>query len=319
VVDVKSKRITAFVFIFSFVTAYLLNVPVVSAALTGIELSPVTKEIVLQPEDTQKTLSVLIKNRTRLTKQLDITARDFGSLNETGGVLFTGSTGYTEKYGLASWLTLETSSIVLEPGAERKVLVTVDNRESLGPGGHYGAILVSVNDKDSSSGNQVAVQQEISSLVFVNKTGGAKFDLKLDSFSLNSSAFRLPNTVKLRFHNPGNVHVVPRGTAQLKNASGKIVAQGIINEESAYILPESYRQLITELRPVGRPLNLPGKYHLEVAYRYDGLSAVAVRSRPITYGLPLLILVPLIGLTFIYQKRKTLKNKPADIITKSKS
>src|SRR5207244_2068642 len=102
---------------------------------------------------------VILTNHTMTLQELDLSVRDFGSLNDTGGILLEGSNRYTQRYGLASWLSLGTDTVVLQPNETRSVPVTVYNRSSLQPGGHYGAVVASVNSLNGQSGNSVVINQ----------------------------------------------------------------------------------------------------------------------------------------------------------------
>src|SRR5262249_19952363 len=132
---------------------------------SGIALSPFESEISIQPTDTSKTFNLTLTNKTASLQELDLKAQDFGSLNDTGGVLLEGSNSYTQHYGLASWLTLGTDTVILKPGESRSVPVTIDNRSSLQPGGHYGAVVASVNSLNDQSGNHVVIDQRLLSLI----------------------------------------------------------------------------------------------------------------------------------------------------------
>ncbi len=276
----------------------------------GITLSPFEQQISLAPDDTTKTFNLLLTNNTNNLQELSISARDFGSLNDTGGVLLEGSKSYTQKYGLTSWLVLGTDTVVLQPGEKRNIPITIENRSSLQPGGHYGAVVVSVTGLNNQKSNQVLINQQLLSLLFVKKIGGEHYDLKLKEVEQNGNWFNLPTTVKLRFQNPGNVHVAPRGLVKLKAPSGKVLAQGIINAESAYILPETFRELYVPLIKVNSSLPLPGAYKVEVDYRYDGLDVVAHKSYLVRYvNLWLGVLVLLIAVTTASIVKGRKKNK----------
>ncbi len=245
---------------------------------SGISLSPFVQQIALQPNDGARSFSLTFTNHTDTLQELNLASRDFGSLNDTGGVLLEGSSGFTQKYGLTSWLSLEADTVVLQPKESRAVLVSIDNRSSLQPGGHYGAVVASVNSLNDQVGNHVVVNQQLLSLILVDKVGGEHYDLKLDRVNQNGNWLHLPNDIRLRFQNPGNVHVVPRGIVKLKSPSGRVLAQGIINSESAYILPESYRELFVPLTRTASAPPLPGIYHVEVDYRYEGIARTVSKS-----------------------------------------
>ncbi len=278
----------------------------IASAQSGISLSPYEQNITFKATDTQSTYNITVTNNTSTIQELDLTARDFGSLNDTGGVVLEGSNSYTQRYGLASWMTLGTDTVVLNAGESRNVPVTVENRDSLQPGGHYGAVVASVNSLNDQSGNHVVINQQLISLVLVDKLGGERYDLKLDSISQNGNWFNLPSTVRLRFQNPGNVHVIPRGLVRLLSPNGTVISQGIINSESAFVLPESYRELYVPLTPLNKPAPLPGLYHIQVLYRYDGISATAHKQFPVHFvNLADYIAIALIILIVWYVRRRT--------------
>lgn len=249
-----------------------------SSQPVGISISPFLQDITLSGFDTQKTFTVTLTNHTSTIQELTLTSRDFGSLNDTGGLIFEGSKGYSQKYGLASWLTLEKDTVTLQPNESASVLATIDNRTTLQPGGHYGAIVASVGTLDQQQNQTIAINQQLVSLVLVTKTGGEHYDLKLRHIAQNGNWIHLPNTVTLHFQNPGNVHVIPRGLVKLKSPNGTVLAQGIINDASSIVLPQSFRDIPVTLMTVGRALPFPGRYHVEVMYRYEGYDRFATKS-----------------------------------------
>jgi hypothetical protein len=282
--------------------------PTQSTASNAISLSPFVQNITVSESDTIKSFNLELTNHSATIQELDLTTRDFGSLNDTGGVLLKGSADdYSQHYGLTSWLTLEADTVVLQPGEARTILVSVNNRQDLQPGGHYAAVVASVKSLDDQTGNHVVVNQQLLSLILVDKQGGDHYDLKLKSVEQNGNWLHLPNDIKLQFQNPGNVHVVPRGQVLLKNPAGSVIAKGIINSETAFVLPATLRDLYVRLSPVGHSLPLPGVYHVEVDYRYDGIDQTANKSYAVRFiNLKLYTLVILLiggGIWFVRRRR----------------
>jgi hypothetical protein len=282
--DVAAKQqlrscIIACLLVLAVPSAQALAAPAARNTSGGISLSPFLQQISVQSSDVNKTFTLTLTNHTDALQELDLKTQDFGSLNDTGGILLAGSkSSYSQKYGLASWLSLETDTVVLQPKESHSLTVTVNNRQDLQPGGHYGAVAATVNSLNDQSGNRVVINQQLLSLVLVDKVGGEHYDLKLASMTPNGNWFHFPTVVKLRFQNPGNVHVIPRGLVKLKSPSGRVVAQGIINSESAFILPETFRELYVPLSKVGSAYPLPGLYSIEVDYRYDQINRYAVKQ-----------------------------------------
>ncbi len=270
-------------FIFSFFALTLVSVPGKSIAQSeqrGLSVSPVFQEVVFGAEDVQAEFSVTLKNETKEAVTMYPSVVDFGSLDESGGVAFLGQSENLErKYSLASWMRPEKDVLSLDPGETEELQVVIENRETLSPGGHYGAVLFKIGDEAgvSEKENQVAVQQLVSVLVFAKKQGGEVYHLELGESTWSKNLFATPSRVELRFQNPGNIHVVPRGTVTLTDPSGRKVAKGVINQESGFLLPETLRTYPVKLQNLSREF-IPGKYTLTIAYRYDGKEDVVVRE-----------------------------------------
>lgn len=267
----------------------------------GIGISPALQQLNVLPGDSGRTFTITVFNHTKSAKIIALSTKDFGSLNDTGGVLLKNDPSYAKRFGLASWLQLEKTRFTLLPGASEAVQARVENRTDLQPGGHYGAVIATVDGKDTATGNIVNVHQELLSLVLVTKTGGEHYDLALKSLSHNGNWLHLPDDIRLHFQNPGNVHVVPRGTVRLERFGGKVISTGIINTESAFILPGSSRDIYVPMQKVGRQQTPPGDYRIVVEYRYEGIQKTArhtVKFRYLDLKLFAAILFVLMALTW---------------------
>lgn len=249
----------------------------------GITISPAFQQVTLSQNTASATFNFSVINNTDETYEFKLSTVDFGSLDESGGVLFMGQSNKSldYKYGLSQWATLGQDRIVVQPHAKVKVPITIDNKQSLAPGGHYGAVLVSPANVDGHP-SKVEINQVMSSLLFVTKQGGAVYDLKLQDYSVSTHLFSTPARVKLRFQNAGNVHVVPEGVAYITDPKGRLVKQGFINPGSAIVLPETFRQLSIPMETTAVAW-MPGIYHLHVAYRYQGQSSGQTRDVSFLY------------------------------------
>jgi hypothetical protein len=128
------------------------------------------------------------------------------------------------------------------------------------------------------------------------------------------SLLSLPHSVDLNFQNVGNTHLVPRGIVKVFDPSGKTVSQGTINESSSIILPQARRLYTTPLRSL-ISISKPGKYKIEVDFRFDGIDQVRAYQSSFWYiSLPWLIsIILLIGIVayivFRVLTRRSTKNK----------
>lgn len=240
----------------------------------GFIVSPAFQHVILTAGQDQTQYALQLTNTTSIDQNFRLSAVDFGSLDESGGVAFLGTptSELEHRYGLAAWMSLGTNTVFVAAGKSVQVSVTIDNRPSLAPGGHYGAVLataVTDTGKDTAGDPRVNLRQVLSSLVLLTKDGGINAELRLISQSVNRSRLRMPSTTAQRFQNAGNVHLVPRGIIAVKDPTGRVVMRGVLNDGSGNILPESFRRYETPLVSVGAAW-LPGRYQAIATYRYDG-------------------------------------------------
>lgn len=280
-------------------TAVYPPVKSVLSSRGGVTISPAFQQINIDPTQPATTYDFKVTNNSTTSYEFELSVVDFGSLDETGGVLFIGNAekALSYKYALSPWVVLEKDRIVVEPGATEKVPVTVQNKESLAPGGHYGAIVVTLAETSQTSGRKVQINQVLSSLLFVKKLGGEVYGLGLGELKVRTHFFGLPNLIDLRFQNFGNVHVIPRGLITVTDPRGKIVQRGIINADSGIALPETYRMVKVPLQSVGSSW-IPGRYKVILTYRYDdqiisktmSTSFVYLNAGVVTFSIVLVVL-----------------------------
>lgn len=280
-----------------------------------VTISPPAQTVIIGEHQTQASFNYTVTNNDEAaTHNFTLSTADFGSLNESGGVAFVGTDpAQVRQYGLIHWLHLSTTTLTLAPHQTQTVQATVTNDADLAPGGHYGAILVTEQATGpATSSDQVVVRPVLSTLVFVQKQGGERYGLQLAGVT-RANQWWQSLELNLRFYNSGNVDVVPRGVVRLIGPGGREVARAAINQESARILPETYRQLSLILGSDHSAI-WPGRYKLEIQYRYDGKSSFTTVTRTLYYinwwaiaaiiGLAVLLVAGLaLGWRFYHQAR----------------
>ncbi|CAN5379999.1 hypothetical protein BH10PAT3_BH10PAT3_3060 [soil metagenome] len=256
-----------------------------ASKVPDITITPFLQEVRFNASEGTKKFDISLANGSKKAQDFNLSVVDFGSLDDSGGVVFSGSkaSDLVKKYGLANWLQLSSPKIRIEAGQTSIIQATIIDDVSLSPGGHYAAIVASIVGDESPVGAQVSVNQKISSLILATKTGGEKYDMKLSKIEANASLFSLPKSVILHFYNPGNVHVVPRGTVKVLSPSGQLISQGVINQESGYVLPETTRQMTVDIRSIGPVGWQTGSYRVRVDYRYDGIDKYARKEQRLTF------------------------------------
>jgi hypothetical protein len=252
----------------------------------GIGISPVYQNVSIGLDQPQARYVITLANKTGVDQAFKLSIVDFGSLNESGGVAFLGtsSSNFAQKYGLSSWMRLDQEAVTVPDGGRAQIGVTVTNSPSLRPGGHYGAVLATALTAPNGPPVQsrVGVLEVLSSLLLLLKDGGAPPDLRMVSQIVNQDGLRLPTQVEDRFQNAGTVHVVPRGVLEVRDLFGRLVERGALNEDSGAILPQSYRRYNTPLARIATAW-LPGRYEVKTTYRYDGSAVTKTFSSAFWY------------------------------------
>lgn len=277
----------------------------------GFSITPFFQEVNLEQGQKEAVFFLTVENTTDIPAIFRVSVLDFGALDESGGVAFLGASDPERKYGLASWISLEKDALVLNPGEKQNVRVAVENKESLSPGGHYAAIFLKMENDEKSSGENysaVAFNPSFASLIFARKIGGEIYGLEFKGQEMQKQFPKNPSGIKLRFQNTGNVHVVPRGIVKITDPFGREVLRGIINPESAIILPETFRVFPVSLKKTALTI-FPGAYTLSVEYRFDGKDDFAVQKFkfnfiPISFVTTILIIFSLFAGYVWFRKRK---------------
>ena len=269
----------------------------------GITVSPAYQDVTLSPNQVSASQEFFITNNEALPLTFDLATVDMGALNDSGGVVFTGLTAdYESKYGLAKWINLKQATVTIAARSTQKIDFDIVVDDSFGPGGHYGAIVAKPVFDISPSQNQIQLSPRIASLLLVKKVGGEVLDLTATNTTIKSRYWKLPDVIKLSFHNKGNVHLVPRGLVIISDSAGHEVGRGVINPESSYTLPEISRNYSVKIN-YSKSLLWPGKYLLKTAYRFDGSDQLKVQISNITLlNLPLIasiIILPILLLIII--------------------
>ena len=271
------------------------------AAVGGLSIGPFLQEVTIKPGQAESSFLITITNSTTSTLPMRLSVVDFGAADDTGAVNFLPTTDSLErKYGLASWMRLEKDAIILAPKTSQRVKIMIENRESLSPGGHYGAVVFQVDNKqtDDTVRPEVDFTKAVSTLVLAKKLGGEKQSLTLTRSTMSGPPIFFPSEIHLRFLNNGNVHTAPVGEITVADPIGRVVSKGMINPEITMVLPETFRIYKTKL-PINEILWIPGWSTVTIRYRDPGTNSYVTNVSkvfiitPHAIGLTLTILLVL--------------------------
>jgi hypothetical protein len=233
-------------------------------------VSPIYQNVTLKASQAEARYFVNLQNSTATDQAFKLSTLDFGSLNDSGGVAFLGSStsDFAKKYGLAKWMRLDDETVTVPAGETVKLGVTVDNSPSLVGGGHYGAILATAQTApgDKAAQARVGVYEVLSSLILLVKEPSEAPGMEAVLQAHDGTWLAMPITITDRFKNTGTVHVIPRGLVEVKDPAGKVVGRGSLNVDSGIILPEASRSYQTQLMKLAEA-HLPGRYTVTATYR----------------------------------------------------
>jgi hypothetical protein len=267
------------------VIASLLLPTAARAATNTVSLSPSIQDMVLSPAATTVDFKVQLFNNTSGPLDFELRTADFTTIGQSGSLVFSDK---PVERGLANSLRLNTDKITINGGSVQTVTATIDDATKLSPGGHYGAVVARVVSPVASGGNRVSLKQDVSALLFVQTAGQGTRGLELLKPDVRRWQLVLPQQLPLVFRATGNTQVVPRGIVNISR-SGQVIMRGQLNNDSAMVLPGSSRLLETNLKG-NKYYLLPGKYDLDIEYRYDGSLGTSTYHATFWY-LPLGLLI----------------------------
>jgi hypothetical protein len=277
--------------------------------MSGLEISPAILDIEIPSTDEEKTVTFYLTNHTQGSMEIELFALDFQQQQDSGIVQFLSDIKANYTYSLASFVSLPFESFTLESQEEREIPIVIRNRQDLSPGGHYAALVARI--KAPQSPGRTVILPSVAALMLVHKTGGELYNMSLRDYSFPKGmiAFQYPKKIDLLFRNEGNIHLIPRGTIEVRDMRGKLVSKGQINVSSGYVFPTSRRSYSIEMFPVGRsyPISF-NTVHIEGT---DSLhKTVFLTKQSYVYVNPYLLgMILLVGVFGIYKKWQRIRRR----------
>jgi hypothetical protein len=213
------------------------------AATNGLSVGPFLQEVDLAEDQAESSFEITLGNNTKYTLPMLVSVVDFGAADDNGGVNFLPKVDdLSHKYGLASWMSTEKNNLIMAPHSAQQIKVNIQNKDSMSPGGHYGAVIFQL-DRSQLTPDQTNVSflKAVSTLVLAKKPGGGAADLKYSGMTWDGAPLALPSSVHIKLYNTGNIHTTPTGTMTLTNTLGQVVNTDKFNPDNSIILPETLR------------------------------------------------------------------------------
>ena len=260
-----------------------------ASSVAGISVTPAFKQVTVTEGSGQTGVQFEIGNNGTNAQSYKLQLSDFmaDEKSNDSAMLTLDNPNIHSTHRLTPWAAIDKTTLELAPGSSQIVTVRINDDRTLLPGGHYGALLVTSSSGSTvNKASEVSLQEVVSGLIFLTKSGGETYGLNLTGVKSNTAITESGANLALLFQNTGNVHLSPRGIARVYDPIGTLISQGAINADSAIILPQTNRSLLAVMRIAERS-NLPGKYRLTVQYRRDGSEIVTSSNFDFYYAPPL--------------------------------
>lgn len=214
---------------------------------TGFSIQPAFQNIVISNSKPVVDTKILIENTTQQAETFEVFAIEFPSAQHFGSLQFI-DFNQTAIKQQPNYVTFDANQFVLNPQEKREVLLRISDRVDLRPGGTYATVVIRAVTKNIQA--QQPVIPAFSSMLLIRKIDGEIRNLSLIGMSNNTHTFgtKIPDVLELTFQNNGNVHLIPRGQVIVEDIFGKIIKQGILNEESTYVLPDTQKNIPVKLQ-----------------------------------------------------------------------
>jgi len=273
-----------------------------------IFIEPTLSEIFINGSNENYPIPLKVTNNSENNIVINVSAIDFGTQdNSKGKPILNTKLMDKEAFGVKDFIKFERDVLRVNAGESITVNAILENSDQLFSGGHYGAILVNIQNEESNE-DVIDINYTLSSLLFINKESNETLKLVLEEASLNNTVWSLPNSVKLKFSNNNDHHLIPRGVVKIESLFDHLINKGSINLNSERVLPKTNREMPTNLQTVA-DYWIPGFYKLEVSYRHNASSKLNNYQKTIFigWGYYLIFLACLIAL-FVIKKRRAAKH-----------
>jgi hypothetical protein len=165
----------------------------------------------------------------------------------------------TSPYSARSFITLDKSSIHLEPGDSQEVVATLRVPEDATAGGRYAVIYLHTQPMGEG---QVGIITAINVLVYlIIKDSQLAYEGKITGLPTAEVVTGEPVTILTNFQNTGNYHFKIKGEVTVKNSQGKVLDKISIPVTKSSVVPAMTWQLAATFIPPGELP--PGSYSVQ--------------------------------------------------------
>lgn len=260
--------------------------------------------LVLQPGQTTQ-IVLEVRNPTSSPVAIQSIAKDFIIAEDGETPLPVDETNVSNRWSLASWLTITPNNTVIEARKTANVLVTVQAPSDALPGGHYAMVLhrpAAGNNANGVTGATISTQ--VGTLLYVVIDGAMNESAYIDNFQFDKFSEYGPVDFSFDFNNESSMHVRPEITMVIKNLFGRTSGQIVLDQKNVFPgAPRSYAGAWDKVWGFG-----PYTAELTATYGRENLSVTSATASfwilPVRLILAILIVILIIIVIIVSIKRK---------------
>ncbi|MFZ5376879.1 MAG: hypothetical protein ACOZAN_04425 [Patescibacteria group bacterium] len=192
-------------------------------------------EIKLKPgEKTQITLRV--RNGTRNKIELTSMAKDM-LVDDDGITPYTVEENISNRWSLASWMTITPSQHLLNPREIAQLNVLIEVPSDALPGGHYAMVLhqpQTIKPEKATEQASAGVTQRTGTLVYIVVDGPINEEAFIRDFKLPKFSEYGPVPYSYEVENRSDIHIRPKASLEIYNLFGKKIETIIVEPKNIF-------------------------------------------------------------------------------------
>jgi len=301
--------------------------PQEQTGLTNIALTAIPprlgedNSILLDPGERQQ-VQVRVRNESNQPLNVVSRAADF-TVAEDGFTPISVDEEVSNRWSLASWLTLVPQTQTLNRNETGAVNVLIEVPEDALPGGHYAMIThePAVNGEETGEGELVsasAISQKVGTLLYVIVDGPINEEAFVRDFQFPKFTEFGPVPFSFIVENASDIHITPRTSIEIYNMFGRKV--DTLEIEPRNVFPLMSRTFEDEWQQIWGT----GLYTAKLTMSYGASGAVTMASTkfwliPLKLLLAMLILIltaiaSIVGVRRHYRQRQDQKQKKIQML-----
>ena len=183
---------------------------------TSLTVSPALVELTLTPNQPSRT-SLTIINGSAIPLPIRASAQSYGDSLDS-----------------ATWIKVEPADFILQPAAQKTVLVHILPPANASPGGHYATLIFEPLIPENLAATPQALAR-VGTIMLFSLPGEIKTQLSVSPPQFSSLLTALPKDFQLELSNTGNTHFLPTFELELKNSMGQTISP--LTVTSSLLLP----------------------------------------------------------------------------------